>query len=199
MPKVERIAQVLQLSIIIQRSGMPAWDMQRLEEFDLPLGSIAAQRLVVEELFEARFQCERLRWLLFCKLKPHAAARRRPPIHDNFHGESHQVHIPGMDDRIEERDAILIAAGAHLSRQIPPILSAQFFPRYVLRNVEKFLRHQPLQLSERLLLKNPADFLLSGGLTVAEDQIPALQEQRPRGSDHSLLQLLLTLQVREPG
>jgi hypothetical protein len=50
---MERVPQVLQLPVVVQRCGVLARELQRLEEFDLLGRHIAAERRILEERLKA--------------------------------------------------------------------------------------------------------------------------------------------------
>src|SRR5260370_39308650 len=105
--KVQRVPEALQLPVIIERARPSSLERQHLHEFDLLLGGVAAQGLVPEEFFKARFYREGLLRLLFYILESLQPAWPQPAVQDDFHAKSLDVDIPGVDHRIEERDAIL--------------------------------------------------------------------------------------------
>ena len=113
-----------------------------------------------------------------------------------FDGDIEDLRVQKFQNR---HSHLLIAAAAHLSHQPQPLLASQFLLGDALGDVQKFLRDQTFELAKRLLLENPAHFLFFVGLAFAKDQLTALLEQRPGRLGYALLQLLLTLQIREPG
>jgi hypothetical protein len=74
MREMQRVPQILELPVIEQGSGPPASELQGPEEFDLVLGGVGAQGLVIEEPFKAWFQREGLLRFLFDKFKTLAPA-----------------------------------------------------------------------------------------------------------------------------
>src|SRR6476620_3945200 len=53
--KIERISQILQFPVVIERSRTFSFDPQLLQEFDFIGGGITAQRRVLEKFAEPRF------------------------------------------------------------------------------------------------------------------------------------------------
>src|ERR1700733_13058132 len=153
--------------------------------------------------------------LLFDELKAFPPAGCEPVVDHHIHGECLQVHIPGLDNRIEKGDAILkgdienlcfekiqnrhshllITTASRLSHQTQPVFTFQLLLGDALRDIQKLLRDQAFQLAEGLFLKNPTHFRFPIGIALAQDQFPAFLEERPRWFGYALLQLLLTLKV----
>src|SRR5579871_588886 len=106
-PEMQRIAEALQLAVIIHCGRTAALEVQGPQKFDLFLSGIAAQEFVVQKLFEARLQREGLLRRQLDKLKTLQAAGSKTAVQGDFHAEGFQVDVPGVDDRVEERYAIL--------------------------------------------------------------------------------------------
>ena len=105
--KMERVSEVLQLSVIIQRSGPLPLEPELSQELDFLFGSIATERRITEEFLEP--------WLFlfqgwfgfhFNKREALRVPRSYSLVQDNFHTKSHKITAPGFNQRIHESDAV---------------------------------------------------------------------------------------------
>ena len=96
------IPQILQFPVIVNRRGSLSSKIQGLQKRDFLFGDIAAQRPVIQELFEPWFNGDRLWGFLFRKLKSLEIHCCEPAVWDDCHAEGLEIDIPGVDDRIEE-------------------------------------------------------------------------------------------------
>lgn len=157
--------------------------------------------------------------LLFDEFKTFATARREPGIEHHIHGERLQIHIPGVNNRIEKRDAILnrdiedfslekfqarhshllITAASRLCHQTQPVFTFQLLFGDALHDIQKLLGDQAFQFAEGLFFKNPPHFRFLIRIALPQNQFTAFLEERPRRFGYALLQFLLTLKVGESG
>src|SRR5580658_6879569 len=114
---MQRISQVLQLPVIINRGRLPAPEFQRLQELDFLTGRVAAQGRVAQKSFEPWF--DRGGWcgLLLGKLKSLQAARGALRVQHDSDAEGLQVDVPGFDYRVQERDAVFSRDVKHVGVQ----------------------------------------------------------------------------------
>src|SRR6185437_567621 len=96
------IPQILQLPVIVNRRGSLSAEIQSLQKRDFLFGDIAAQRPVLQELYEPWFNGDGLWGLSFGKLKSLEVRCREPAVWGDCHAEGFEIDIPGVDDRIEE-------------------------------------------------------------------------------------------------
>jgi hypothetical protein len=137
-------------------------------------------------------------------------------IQDDLQPERHQVDVPGRDERIEERGAVLggnveeigieelehddphrlVAPSAEPGHLEEPVVVVQLFLAHPLHHVEQLLRHQPLELAKWLLLEDRADECGARRSTLAQDQRPYFAEQRGGLVVQLALELELALGIR---
>ena len=109
-------------------------------------------------------------------------ACREPAVWDDFHAKGLEVDIPGVDDRIEEGDAVfnrdvedvrvqklengnahlLVAAAAELGHQAQPLFILQFLFGNSLGDIQKFLSDQAFEFAERLPSQKSGALLFAG-------------------------------------
>src|SRR5882724_5087047 len=103
---MERVSQVLHLSVIIERGWPPSVESQLFEKFDLRYGSIATQITVLDEPFEPWLFSVRQAIFSFNKLKFLWVPGSESAVQHNFNGKRRQVDVPGFDERIKEGVAV---------------------------------------------------------------------------------------------
>ena len=104
---MQSVPKVLQFSVIVEWRRMPSVEAQPLEKLDFLFGDIAAERGIFQKLLKPGFCGKRRPWFLFDKLEPPQAAGRQPAVQKHLHAESLQIDVPGLDDRVQERDTIV--------------------------------------------------------------------------------------------
>src|SRR5439155_20344908 len=83
----------------------------------------------------------------------------------------------GVKELENDHPDLLVTSSAEPRHAAQPALVLQFSSGHVLHHVEQFVRDQPLELAERLLLENRANVTFSLGTTLGEDQSPNFLEQ----------------------
>jgi len=105
--KMDRVPEVLQLSVIIDRHRAAFSEFQHLQEGDFFCSGVATERLILEELPEARIEDGGPFRFPFDKLKPLQAARSHYGIENNFHAKGFQIDVPRFNQRLEKQNTIL--------------------------------------------------------------------------------------------
>ena len=123
--------------------------------------------------------------------------RDDPGIKHDVQRERREVDVPGFDQRIQERDAVLPgqmedvrieeledddahlleASAAEVRDHAKPVLVAQLFLGDAREHVQQPMGDQPLELAERLRLEDRADVLFPVRVALAEDQLADFPEQ----------------------
>src|SRR5712671_1255463 len=85
--EMQLISQVLQLSIVIDRGRMLSAEPQGLQKLHLFLRRASAERPILEEMFQARLDHERLLRPLFHKLESPQAPGSQTAVQYHFHGK----------------------------------------------------------------------------------------------------------------
>ena len=73
--KMQRISEVLQFPVIVERRGPLSLEPQAFQEFDLRSSCMTTERGILKELGESWFRLERFAGLPFNKLKPLRVSR----------------------------------------------------------------------------------------------------------------------------
>jgi hypothetical protein len=159
--KMDRIPEVLQLSVIIDRNRPASPELQHLQKPDFFLGGVTAEGLIVKELPEARIEDGGAFRFPFYKLKPLQAPGSDFAIHGNFHAKGFQIDAPRFDQRLEKQNTILnrgaeyvrlhqgpdhrprllVGAFTEPGHQAHPFLAARVPFSNAFGNIEEFLRH----------------------------------------------------------
>src|SRR3984893_12415884 len=203
---MEGVSQVLQFAVIIERSWPFSFDSQTAQEFDFMRRGIAGQRRVLKKFPEPGFFVRLIGLSLYIREFP-GISRRESPAQRNLHSEGCQVDIPGLNERLQKRDTVLIrqveyicvqklknvdsrllvCPAAESRHQAEPVFTCQFLFGDALHDVQEFLRDQPFQFTEGLRFKDGADFLLFLRPAFAENQLASFLEQGSRRVSQTLL------------
>ncbi|HSF18001.1 MAG TPA: hypothetical protein VLK65_20860 [Vicinamibacteria bacterium] len=179
LAEVKRVSEALHLAVKIEGRRPLPFESEPLEKLDLLLGDVSAERTIAEELFEPRFHAAGWLQILFHETESLWRRGAQSAIQVYRNAKRCEVHVPGLDERIEERCTIFvgyvedidiekfedidphlfITAVAGSCENAKPPLVVQFFPGERLHHVEKLLRDQAFDLTERLPLENGADLL----------------------------------------
>ena len=106
--EMERVSETLHLPVKIQWGRPNSLKSEPFQKLDLLFSGIAAQESVVEKLFQPRFHFERCFGSPFDELESLGFPAHQPTIQDDLDAERLEVDVPGLDQRIQERDAILV-------------------------------------------------------------------------------------------
>src|SRR5256714_7068199 len=118
-------------------------------------------------------------------------------VEDNLQTERRKVDVPGFNQRIQERDAVLsghvedvrieelehddphllIAAATEPSHHPEPVVILEFVFRYALDHVQQRLGDEAFELAEGLRFKDRADVFLPLGITLTQDQLADFVKQ----------------------
>src|SRR5207237_3736759 len=104
--EMERVSQVLQLPVVIKRSRPLFFEPQPLQKLDFLVGSIIAERAILEELLKARLYDERLLRFALDELKSLQVPQSQSAVENNFHPEGLEINVPGFNQRIEKRHKV---------------------------------------------------------------------------------------------
>jgi len=105
--KMERVSEVLQLTVIIERSRPFAREFQLREELDFFLRRLAAEGRILKECCEPRFFLVSLLGLRFHKFKFPGLPWGHSVVEGNFHTEGREIDIPGFKQGIQEGRTVL--------------------------------------------------------------------------------------------
>src|SRR5207302_3831167 len=105
--KMERVPQVLQLAVIVAGRRALALERQPLEKRDFLRGRRAAERRILEEFLEPGLLADRLFAFPLDKLESLRLPWDDAVVQDNLQTKRRQVDVPGFNQRIQERDAVL--------------------------------------------------------------------------------------------
>ena len=78
--KMQRVPQILQLPVVIDRGGSFSSQLQSLQKLDFLFGDIAAQGRILQEFFEPRLYAEGVVGFLFDEFKSLRAANGEPAV-----------------------------------------------------------------------------------------------------------------------
>jgi hypothetical protein len=140
-------------------------------------------------------------------------------VEDNLHSERGEVDVPGFDQRVQEREAVVVRDiqevrfeeldhdDAHLfvtatrepGHPTEPVLVAQFLPGHPLHHVQQLLGHETLDRAERLLREHRAQRGCLAGIALAENQLADGLEKRSWRIGQLPLQGIAALHVRQSG
>src|SRR2546428_3166808 len=104
---MERVSEVLQLPVVVQGRRTLSLELQAPEKFDFLRGRGAAEGGILKELLEAGLVADGLSGLLLDELESLRLPRDDFVVQDDLQTERRQVDVPGLDQRIQERDAVL--------------------------------------------------------------------------------------------
>src|SRR5712692_1668845 len=105
--KMERISETLQLPVIVEGRRPLALELPPLEKLDFHLGRGAAEGGILQEFPEPRLFHEELIGLPFYKREARHVSSDHSGVQYNHQTERREVDIPGFEQRIQERDAVL--------------------------------------------------------------------------------------------
>src|SRR5579872_1282834 len=194
VPEMKGVPQVLQLAVIIKRSGPPTIELQPLQKLDFLFGRVAAEGSVFQELFQTRLRLGRRFMFLFQELKSLDALQGQSAVQHDFHAKGLQVDVPGFDQRIEKRRAVFdrhmediriqklknhdprlfIASIAEPGYQAEPVFTFQFFFGDSLGHIQKLLRYEAFDFTEGLVLEDRAHLFAFAGRALEENQFANL-------------------------
>src|SRR6184192_1811543 len=194
---MERVSEVLQLPVIIEGRRPLALELQPLEKLDFLRGHRAAERRILKEFLEPGLFADRLFDFPLDKLESLRLPWDDAVVEDNLQTERREVDVPGFNQRIQERDAVLsghvedvrieelehddahlfIAAATEPSHHPEPVVILELVVRHALDHVQQRLRDEAFELAEGLLFKDRADVFLPLGITLAQDQLADFVKQ----------------------
>ena len=214
---MERVPQVLQFPVVVERRRTPARDLQRLEKRNLLSRDIPAQRRILQERLKARLMSavpDDSRSTNSIVVRCSGASRRfntisipnvaRSMFHDSISGSRHVTQLSAEMLKMSVsrnsrtmRVQLIVTAIAERRHSSQPSLILELRPGDALHHVQQFLRHEALERAERLLLEDRPHGLLRVRRALAEDQLPHVPEQRRRRVRQLSLQDVLPLAVRQ--
>ena len=197
-PEMERIPEVLQFPVIVEREWVVFPGTSVFFRKSISSGVAFAPSESVSRNSLSPGSCSR-RFAGFPldELKFFGIARSESLVQYNFDGKRREVDIPGLNERIEEADAIfnrnvenvgiqkfedsdshfLVTPAAHSCYKMQPVFAFQFFFGDPLGNIQELLRDQPFQLAKWPRFKNSADFFLFFRRAFAQNQLSNSREQ----------------------
>src|SRR5512146_1350334 len=104
---MERVSEVLQLPVVVHWSRAPALEIEPPEKRDFLLARRAAECGILQKLPEPRLFHEDLSSLAFDKPESLNVSGDHSRIQNDVQSERREVDVPGFDQRIQERDAVL--------------------------------------------------------------------------------------------
>src|SRR5437762_13058185 len=104
---MERVSEALPFPVVVQGGRPLALERQPLEKGDFSRGRAAAEGRVLQEFLEPGLVADRLCDFLFDKSESLRLPGDEAVVQDNLQTERRQVDVPGFNQRIQERDAIL--------------------------------------------------------------------------------------------
>src|SRR6266566_780514 len=105
--KMERVPEVLQLPVVVQGRRPRVREPQLLEKLDFLRGRGAAEGGVLKEFLEPGLFADRLCGFPLDKRESLRLPWDDAVVQDDLQTERRQVDVPGFDQRIQERDAVL--------------------------------------------------------------------------------------------
>ena len=105
---MQRVSQILQLAVVVAGDRQSAPELQRFEKLDLVFCRTATQGGILEERLESRFFAGRCDSFPFHELESFGVFGRQAPISTQSPSRTAQVDVPGFNQRIEKRRAVLI-------------------------------------------------------------------------------------------
>src|SRR6266571_7278540 len=104
---MQRVPEALQLPVIVEGSRPRVREPQLLEKRDFLDGCAAAERRILKEFLEPGLFADRLRGFPLDERESLRLPGDDAVVQDNLQTERRQVDVPGFNQRIQERDAIL--------------------------------------------------------------------------------------------
>src|SRR5213596_2747904 len=104
---MERVSEVLQLPVIVEGRRPLALELQPLEKRDFLRGRRTAERRILKEFLEPGLFADRLVGFPLDKLESLRLSWDDAVVEDNLQTERRKVDVPGFNQRIQERDAVL--------------------------------------------------------------------------------------------
>src|ERR1700731_2554655 len=104
---MERVSQVLQFPVIIERRWPFSFDPEAPQELHFICSGVARQRWVLKKFPKPRFFLGSVK-LSLNVLEFLGISRCKSPAQRNLHSESCEVDIPGLNERIQKRHAVLV-------------------------------------------------------------------------------------------
>src|SRR5712664_4579948 len=105
--KMERVSEALQLPVIVEGRRPLALELQPLEKRHFLRGRRAAERRILKEFLEPGLFADRLYGFPLDKLESLRLPWDDAVVEDNRQTERRKVDVPGFNQRIQERDAVL--------------------------------------------------------------------------------------------
>src|SRR6476646_5581728 len=194
---MQRVSKILELPVIVNRSRPFPPERQPSQKLDFLLGGVATQGRIPQKFFQPRLDGKTLFRFSFNEFKSLRAANGQSAVQDNLHVEGLQINVPGLDQRIQERDAVfnrdvedirieklqdryprlLVTPLAELRYQTEPLFTFQLLFGDSLRYIQKLLGDQALEFPEWLLLENPTYSLPLLRTAFAENQFSEFFKQ----------------------
>src|SRR5690242_7657583 len=104
---MERVSEVLQLPVVVQGRRTLSFELEAPEKFDFLRGRGTAEGRILKELLETGLVAGGLSGLPLDELESLRLPRDDVAVQDDLQTERRQVDVPGLDQRIQERDAVL--------------------------------------------------------------------------------------------
>ena len=114
--EMQGISKVLQFTVVKERSGVSPPKFERLEELDFLRGSSGTERSLLKEFLQPPLLIASTLWL-FNERKLLNVPRSHSAVQNDLKAESCKVNVPGFNQGIQERDAILIRHIEHVCIQ----------------------------------------------------------------------------------
>src|SRR5439155_8987136 len=160
--KMERISEVLQRPVIVERRGPRVLEPQLLEKLAFLRGRGAAEGRILKEFLEPRLFADGLVGFPLDKLESPRLPWDDAVVQDNLQTERREVDVPGFNQRFQERNAVLtghvedvrieelehddahlfIAAATEPSHHPEPVVILELVVRHALDHVEQRLRDE---------------------------------------------------------
>ena len=104
-PKMQRVPEVLQLSVVVERAGPPSFESQPSQEFNFVSGHLAAEQGILKEFSEPGFVLLREPRFLFNEFESLRGPRDESVVQHKPNAETREVDVPGFEQRVQERNA----------------------------------------------------------------------------------------------
>ena len=104
-PKMQRVPEVLQLSVIVERARPLSLEPEPSWEFNLVSSYMTAKRSILKEFCESRLVLWREPGFSFDELESLRVSRDEPVIQHKSNTETREIDVPGFEQRVEERNA----------------------------------------------------------------------------------------------
>src|SRR5207247_2920615 len=209
--------EALHLAVIVAWRRPLALELQPLEKRDFLRGRRTAERRILKEFLEPGLFADRLVGFPLDKRESLRLPWDDAVVEDNLQTERRKVDVPGFNQRIQERDAVLsghvedvrieerehgdphlhIAAATEPRHHPEPVVILEFVFRHALDHVQQLLGDQALELAEGLLFKDRAHVFFLLTLALAQDQLTKFVIQGYGSLPQFSLQFFLALEVRQ--